>query len=421
MRSWRREGAASRLGSGRDGFGLNRREILAGGIGAGALIALPDLGSSGHSGVRPTVSDGAAFRHAFLYGTPDPGSSPGASVVAVLCPASRAAPRHGPVKVATNLAAAPVSSPDETTTALTTVHRVDDGARVTLTLIDAASAAIAQQGSVTVTGVPDGANILRDPGLRPWLPDYRPSPGHHGASEQARDTQGGPAHRRGDEPVGDYLEVASCAGLFRPRQRRLHGTVSPLRRAVSRVVHRGRQQLRFGAVDDQGAAAQRSCREPGPSAAVPGGRVPLGSGRARFSGPTPAPWPGGEPVVPLPNGDVARLVRGRDVQVFSARTGTVTELAVAPLSRDRAKPSAVTMQGRPDGTVFMTKPGVGVAVIADPADSSRAKAHLGFPVPASPYGAPWSKASWHQRATPSTCSGRRAPRVSALRRTLRRR
>lgn len=80
------------------------------------------------------------------------------------------------------------------------------------------------------------------------------------------------------------------------------------------------------------------------------------------------------------------------MQVFSARTGTVTELAVAPLSRDRAKPSAVTMQGRPDGTVFMTKPGVGVAVIADPADSFRAKAHLRFPVPASPYGAPWSKA-----------------------------
>jgi hypothetical protein len=119
---------------------------------------------------------------------------------------------------------------------------------------------------------------------------------------------------------------------------------------------------------------------------------PLGSGKARFSGPAPAPWPGGEPVVTLHNGDVARLVRGRDAQVCSARTGNIAELAVAPLSQIRAKPSAVTMQRRPDGTVFMTKPGAGVAVIADPADSFRTKVHVRFPVPASPYGAPWSKA-----------------------------
>jgi hypothetical protein len=50
------------------------------------------------------------------------------------------------------------------------------------------------------------------------------------------------------------------------------------------------------------------------------------------------------------------------------------------------------MQARPDGTVFMTKPGAGVAVIADAADSFRMKTHIQFPVPASPLGAPWSKA-----------------------------
>ena len=80
------------------------------------------------------------------------------------------------------------------------------------------------------------------------------------------------------------------------------------------------------------------------------------------------------------------------MQVCSAGTGKVTELAVAPFNRIRAKPSAVTMQTRPDGTVFMTKPGAGVAVVADPADSFRVRAHIRFPVPASPHGAPWSKA-----------------------------
>jgi hypothetical protein len=50
------------------------------------------------------------------------------------------------------------------------------------------------------------------------------------------------------------------------------------------------------------------------------------------------------------------------------------------------------MQARSDGTVFMTKPGAGVAVVADPADSFRITAQIHFPLPASPLGAPWSKA-----------------------------
>ncbi len=392
MRSWRREGAASPIGSARDGFGLNRREILAGGIGAGALIALPDLGLSGHSGTRPVVSDGAAFRHAFLYGTPDPVASPGASVVAVMCPASRSAPRHGPVNVATNLAAAPVLSPDQATTALTTVHRVEDGARVTLTLIDAASAAIAQQGSVTVTGVPDGTNILVTPVF---------APGSAIIALVLAITV--PVSRRVIRKAGPHTDGATSRWATTWRSHHALAYFDRGSGAFTGPFHLSDEP----SLALSTAAASNSdlvlwtTREPQPSdpaetrAQALLSRVsvfPLGSGRARFSGPAPAPWPGGEPVVALPNGDVARLVRGRDVQVCSARTGTVTELAVAPLSRDRAKPSAVTMQGRPDGSVFMTKPGIGVAVIADPADSFRAKAHIRFPVPASPYGAPWSKA-----------------------------
>jgi len=108
--------------------------------------------------------------------------------------------------------------------------------------------------------------------------------------------------------------------------------------------------------------------------------------------PAPAPWPGGEPVATLPSGDIARLVRGSGVQVCSVSTGDVTELTVAAFSQVRSRPSAVTMQIRPDGNAFLTKPGSGVAVIADPADSFRARAEIQFPPPASPLGAPWSKA-----------------------------
>ncbi len=72
-----------------------------------------------------------------------------------------------PVPVATRLAAAPVSSPDHATTALCTVETVAAGARVTLTLVDASSAAIAKQGSVTVPGVPHDANVLVTPVFAP--------------------------------------------------------------------------------------------------------------------------------------------------------------------------------------------------------------------------------------------------------------
>jgi len=50
------------------------------------------------------------------------------------------------------------------------------------------------------------------------------------------------------------------------------------------------------------------------------------------------------------------------------------------------------MESRPDGTVFLTKPGIGQAVVADPAQGFRVKAKVSYPVPAAPLGAPWSKA-----------------------------
>lgn len=391
MRSRWRADAVSPLGPGRGRPGLSRREVLAGGIGTGALLALPDLGPRGRPIGRPAGSAEAGRRYAFLYGTPDPGS-PGGSVMAATYPASRPASLPAPVPVATKLAAAPVSSPDQTTTALCTVDTVGAGARVTLTLVDATSTAIAQQGAVTITGVPADANILVTPVFAPgsaiiplvmaitvpvgrrlirkadahtggvtsrWATTWR---SHHALAyfDQHSGAFAGPFH------LANEPSLALCTAAANGSDLLLWTTREP--------QPDDPEQIRARAMQSQVSA------------------FPLGSGKARFSVPASGPWPGGEPVVTLPNGDVARLVRGRNVQVCSARTGEVTELAVAPLRVIRAKPSAVTMQARPDGTVFMTKPGAGVAVVADPADSFRVRAHVRFPVPASPFGAPWSKA-----------------------------
>ena len=390
MRSRRRGNSGWPLGPG-GGSGLSRRRVLAGGIGAGALLALPDLGLGARSGARPGVSGRTAERYAFVYGTPDLDEVPCGSLVAAMCPPLRAASTP-PVPVAIKLAAAPVSSPDQAVTALATVDMMHGGAKITLTLLDSIAATVAQQGSVTVTGVPGDAHVLVTPVF---------APGSAIVSLVLAITV----------PVSKHLvrKVHPHAGNPVPRL----ATTWRSHHALAYFDQRsGAMTGPFNLSDEPSlalstAAANSSdlllwtTREPQPGdpaeirAQASLSRLsifPLGSGEARWSALVPAPWPGGEPVTTLPAGDIARLVWGRRVQVCSGRTGEVTELEIPAFSRLRAKPSAVTMQARADGTVFMTKPGAGVAVIADPADSFRAKTQIQFPVPASPLGAPWSKA-----------------------------
>jgi len=391
VRSRKRGKSVWPRGPGGSGSALSRREVLAGGMGAGALLALPDLSSGASSGARSVVSGHAAARYAFVYGTPDLDQVPSGSLAAAMYPPPRAASTR-PVPVATKLAAAPVSSPDQAVTALAAVDMVHDGAKITLRLLDATGATVARQGSVTVTGVPGDAHVLVTPVFAP-----------------------------GSAIVSLVLAITVPVGKHVVRKGHPH-TGHPVPRVATawRSHHAlayfdqrsGAMTGPFHLSDEPSLALSTAAangsdlllwttREPQPDdpAAIRAQAslsrlsvFPLGSGKARLSTSAPAPWPGGEPVVTLPTGDVARLVRGRHVQVCSARTGEVTELEIPALRQGRAKPSAVTMQARPDGTVFMTKPGAGVAVLADAADSFRTKTHIQFPVPASPLGAPWSKA-----------------------------
>jgi hypothetical protein len=390
VRSRRRRQPVRPFGPDGDGFGLSRRDVLAGGIGAGALLALPDLGL-GSSGARPGVSGRAGARYTFVYGTPDLDPAPNGSLVAAMCPASRTASLR-PVPVAIKLAATPVLSPDQDVTALATVDMVPDGARITLTLLAATSAAVAKQGSVTVTGVPGDAHVLVTPVFAPGSPivslvlaitipvgkrlvrKVHPHTGslttrlattwrsHHALAyfDPRSGTMTGPFHLSDEPSLALSTAAANSSDLL------LWTTREP-------------QPGDPAEIRAQASLSRLSV-------------FPLGSGKARLSALAPAPWPGGEPVATLPAGDIARLVWGRRVQVCSGRSGEVTELEIPAFSQMRAKPSAVTMQARADGTVFMTKPGAGVAVIADPADSFRTRNQIHFPVPASPLGAPWSKA-----------------------------
>jgi len=373
--------------------------MLAGGIGAGALIALPDLslagGTAGRSG-RSASSAGPGSRYVLLYGTPESTPFPGGSAASALSPASRArssaAAKSLPAAkpVATQLTSAPVASADQASVALVTVDTVPSGAKVTLTVVDAATAVVSKQGSLTITGLADGASILPTPVF---------APGTAIIAVVLAIT----------EPVGRRLarKVEAHTGRTVP----MHAVTWRSRHALAyfdQAAGRFHGPFHLGNAPSLAlttAAANSSdlfvwtTKEPQPARTRPQppplpwvSAFPLGTGQARASVPSPAPWPASEPVVTLGTGHVARLVNGRAVQVSSAQTGEVTQTVIEPLNVTRAKPSAVTMEARPDGTVFLTKPGVGRAVVADPAKGFRVTAQVDYPVPSQPGGAPASKA-----------------------------
>lgn len=391
--------------------------MLAGGVGVGALIALPDPLLAGHADARSSRSLRPLSRYVLLYGMPETKPFSGGSAAWAPYPdgrirppspqprprlpvsASRARPSrsasHGEAiatakPVADNLASTPVLSPDRSTVAMVTVHTVAAGARLTLALVNSATAAITARGTLTITGVTEDASILATPVFAPGtstialvLAITEPTDRH-------------PA-RKADPRTG--------------RPVRMHAVTWTTHHALAYFDRTNGNFTGPFYLDDAPslalttAAANSSdlflwtTKEPQPATTRPQppplpwvSVFPLGSGQARASVPSPAPWPAGEPVVTLPSGDVCRLVNGRAVQVSSAQTGEVTQTVIEPLNVTRAKPSAITMEGRPDGTVFMTKPGIGQAIVTDPAAGFQVKAQVSYPAPVTPLGAPWSKA-----------------------------
>ena len=325
MRTRGRGNPVGSFGPGGDGAGISRRGVLAGGIGTGALVALRILVGRPSGRARPFGP--AAMRYAFVYGTPGGDPAPGASLVAAMCPASppasranprsvsRAAAAPAPVPLAIKLAAAPVSSADRATTALATVDMVHDGAKVTLTLLDATSAAFARQGSVTVTGVPADAQVLVTPVFAPGSAIV--------SLVLAITVPVGKRMVRKAHPYTGSL-VARLATIWRSHHalayfdQRSGVMTGPFHLsdepslALSTAAANGSDLLLWTTREPQpGDPAEVRAQASLSRLSV----FPLGSGKARLSALAPAPWPGGEPVATLPTGDVARLVRGRHVQV----------------------------------------------------------------------------------------------------------
>lgn len=393
----RKAGAAGPFHSGHPASGPSRREVLAGGVGAGALLALPvtmhdaSPGSGSAAPAGSIASNGSWY--AFLYGTPESSPYPGGSFMAAKSPTSVSSSVRSPFQLASKLAATPVTSPDQATVALATVDTTADGAKVTLSLIDRATAAVSKQGSLTLTGVPADVSILATPVFAPGTTTVAlvlavtiPS---SGGTLRKIDPRTGKVITATATTWKSHHELAyfdSSSGAFTGP----FDLADEPSLALTTVAANGTDLFVWTTPEPRPADYSKANPKPAPLSTVRA--FPLGSGKPRFTAPSPAPWPGGEPVATLASGDIARLVNARNLQVCSAKTGDVTSHALAPLNVARPKPSAITMQARPDGTLFIAKPGIGTAVIVDPADSFRVKSRVNFPVPLAPGSAPWTKA-----------------------------
>jgi hypothetical protein len=402
MRSGSHRAARARQEAPLTQAGLTRRGLLAGSVGAAALIALPAQAFAAARAASPTgTSSGtsaAALPRFFIYGIPGPAETPGPSVQAASAPGAAvpAAAAPAPLLVATQLSAFPAVSPDQRFLALAAVQESAAAMQVAVTVVDASTAGVVARGTLGLPQVASGSMLLVTPvfaagsatvglvlsvtvasnarvisKLNPDAGQPRQVPtatwtSHHELAyfDVASQSFTGPFDLADAPSLARVSVVADEKNLYL-------WTVAETRPALSATAFKSQPLIR----------------------AVPRlAAYPLGSGRPLFSVPTADPWPvSGEPVTLLPTGEFARLAYGRTVQVYSPATGQVAEQTIPQLAVPTAKPGAPFMEVQPDGTVLLVNPAVGSAVLADPFRAFREVSVVGFPPPAYPAGGPANK------------------------------
>jgi hypothetical protein len=374
---------------------LSRRAMLAGGVGASVLVALPDVLVAAPARAAVPVPDDAAASgtaapaHFFLYGTSGPTSPP--TMQNLRPPASRAAAVPAPSTVGTGLAARPARSADGASVAYPTVRTGPGGADVTLTVVDAASGATQTASTLRLPGVPTDASVL----VRPVF--------------------------AGTGTVALVIAVSLPAGWHTFRKASATGSAVSTPSATWTTHHvlayldraTGKYTGPFD-LDDAPALAWTDAvadaenlylwtmREPAVSVGTKGAPLPappvrlltfpLGSGRARTSARSAGHWPSGGTGLVLSTGEVARVADGRDLEVYSpGSTAATRRVTFAELQVETAKPGATNVHPRPDGTLVITNAAFGRAVVVDPAAGFRTVSALEFERPRIALGGPDAK------------------------------
>jgi hypothetical protein len=106
----------------------------------------------------------------------------------------------------------------------------------------------------------------------------------------------------------------------------------------------------------------------GPSLTTEFFAIPLGSATPAAATASTGPWPSGEGARILATGHVARVIAGRDLEVYAPADGSLRTVSLAPMHEvAAAKPGAITLEVLPDGNALITNSAVGRATVVDPA------------------------------------------------------
>lgn len=366
---------------------LSRRALLAGGAGLSLLVAVPGLlVSTAAQAHAPGTAAGPDGRF-FLYGTTEQGVDAAlhgwsSSVARGALSASATAP----TTVATELAAQPVKSADGSTLAVPTVSMDAAGAAVTITLVDTGPGAGQSTATIRLAGVPADALVLVRPVFTPSAQSVA---------------------------VVLAVSVPTYGGMF---SKVVDARTSIEVRATSWTTHHqlaylDRASLTFtgpfdlanapslawtDAVADDSHLYLWTMREPAASGSTKTNLLPvspprllafpLGSAEPATSLRSPGAWPGGQIGMVLGTSEVARLVEGRRLEVYSPSTGRHAVMPIAELDAPMAKPGVTNVHQRPDGTLVVANAQLGRAAVVDPAAAFATTKVINFPPPAIPLG-----------------------------------
>jgi hypothetical protein len=368
---------------------LSRRALLQRSVGAAVLVAAPELFSAKRAaaaaGLAGAVTAGRPF---YLYGIPDPTDVPGPSVHA------GEAGSGSPKALATELAALPVKSPDGTKLALVALQEHGAVAGLAVTVVDVASAAVVSSGTLTMSELPDAMLLatpvfaadsstvavvlsVTEPTNWQTLPKLNPLTGE---TRTIRTATWVSHHAL----VYFDSRSKSFAGPFQLSD-------AP---SLARVSATADDRDLFLWTIKEPAAVRGTKENPLPAPVPQLSAFPLGSGKARFTVQASDVWPvNSEPILQVGTGMIARLVYGRQVEIYGPKSGSHTTVTIGPLDQGSAKSAFTTMELRPDGLVYMSNPVIGKAVVADPSRSFKVVSAVSYAAPGGAGGAPSSKAA----------------------------
>jgi hypothetical protein len=371
---------------------VSRRTVLAGSAGASVLVALPDVlvaaPARASVSTAPNPDFAPAPAHFFLYGSIGPLATPG--LQGWRPPAVRGAAPPAPRVVGAGIAARPARSGDGTTVAFPTVSAAPGAVSVTLTLVDAATSTLESTATLALPGVPVDASVLVRPvfagaaTVALVIAVTEPTNWHtfHKAAPDGPAVTT-PTARWTTHHALAYLDRAS--GAFAGPFDLADAPSLAWTDAAADAHHLYLWTLR------EPALSVGTKQKPLPTPPTRLLTFPLGSGKPSRAARSAGAWPNGATGLVLATGEVARVADGRDLEVYSPRTGSSSRITFAELRLESARAGATTVHSRPDGTLVIANAAFGRALVVDPAASFRTVTVLDYPRPKIALGGPDAK------------------------------